>query len=75
MSFKKKKINLKIKDIDKNTCIICSKELVDDIINNGCLLCQECNNEAVNLKVTDKKYENYKERIKKWLVSNFKIIT
>ncbi|VYU13793.1 hypothetical protein [Clostridium tertium] len=73
MSFKKKKMNFKIKDIDKNTCIVCSKELVDDIINDGCLLCQKCTKETVSLNASDKKYEYYKEKIKRWLISNFKI--
>ena len=70
-------MNLVNKSIDKNKnkCRICRKELcVDDIIAMESLLCHTCYGIISKIEVEDIEYDLYKEKIKQWLLSKYKLI-
>ncbi|MGL5649493.1 MAG: sigma factor G inhibitor Gin [Clostridium sp.] len=69
---KKNMYELKNKEIDKRRCVICEKSVesclseneINGIIINGEYICRQCEREIVEMDVTEKKYDDYKERIK-----------
>lgn len=73
MSVKEQSIEgIQSKEIEKRRCVICESEFesclseneINGIIINGEYICRQCEREIVETNVTEKKYDNYKDKIK-----------
>lgn len=69
------KVDLPLKEVDlgKNKCIICFKEIDNDIINVKACICNKCNKEISILDMDDIKYIYYKNKIKIGLINKYKL--
>lgn len=70
-----KYMDLPLKEIDlsKNKCIVCFKEIDNDIINIKTCICIKCNNKISILNIDDIEYIYYKNKIKIGFTNRYKL--
>lgn len=68
-------MDLPLKEVDfgKNKCIICFKEIDNDIINVKPYICNMCNRAISILDMDDIKYIYYKNKIKMGFINKYKL--
>lgn len=64
---------LKEVDLGKNKCIICFKEIENDIISVKAFMCNKCIEKIGILNIDDIEYICYKNKIKIGLLNKYKL--
>ena len=70
-----KYMDLPLKEVDlgKNKCIICFKEIDNDIISVKVSICNNCSNKISILNIDDIEYKYYQNKIKMGLIDKYKL--
>jgi Inhibitor of sigma-G Gin len=64
---------LKEVDLGKNKCIICFKEIDNDIISVKVCICNKCSNKISILNIDDIEYRYYQNKIKMGIIDKYKL--